>query len=94
MVSADGSKLYVAAGRSGLVVAIDTTTGKPVGQVAVGARPWGLALSPDGSTLYSANGSSNDVTAVDVASLQVKSRIAAGESPWGVVIGPWPLPAR
>jgi YVTN family beta-propeller protein len=60
----------------------------------VGARPWGLALSPDGSTLYSANGSSNDVTAVDVASLQVKSRIAAGESPWGVVIGPWPLPAR
>jgi YVTN family beta-propeller protein len=58
----------------------------PVGSVAVGTRPWGLALSPDGSRLYTANGPSNDVSVVDTAALSLVARIAAGRSPWGVAV--------
>ncbi len=57
-----------------------------VGSVEVGARPWGIALSPDGKMLYSANGPSNDISVVDIASeLQVLQAGKAGTSPWGVI---------
>lgn len=90
IVSPDGSRLYAATGRGGLVVAIDTATGKTLGSVAVGPRPWGISLSPDGKTLFTANGSSNDVTVVDVATLKVESKLAVGDGPWGAVAAPWP----
>jgi YVTN family beta-propeller protein len=51
----------------------------------VGARPWGIGLSPDGKTLYSANGPSNDISVVDVATNTVTKKIKAGSSPWGVI---------
>jgi YVTN family beta-propeller protein len=85
-VSPDGSRLYVSTGRGGSVIAIDTKTNKPVGSVAVGARPWGIALSPDGARLYTANGPSNDVSVVDTSTLSLITRIAAGTSPWGVAV--------
>ena len=53
----------------------------------VGARPWGIGITPDGQTLYTANGPSNDVSVIDVPTLTVKGRIKAGESPWGIAIG-------
>jgi YVTN family beta-propeller protein len=58
----------------------------PLGAVAVGARPWGLALSPDGSHLYTANGPSNDVSVVDTATLTLITKVPVGQSPWGVAI--------
>jgi YVTN family beta-propeller protein len=58
--------------------------------VEVGARPWGLGLTPDGKKLYTANGSSNDVTVVDAMTLAVIRRIPVGETPWGVASGPPP----
>jgi YVTN family beta-propeller protein len=72
------------------VVAVDATTDAVRGAVAVGKRPWGIALTPDGKKLYSANGPSNDVTVVDLATLAVTKTIAAGGVPWGVAIGPRP----
>jgi len=51
----------------------------------VGARPWGIALSPDGKMLYSANGPSNDVSVVDLATNTVTRKVKAGTSPWGVI---------
>ncbi len=51
----------------------------------VGARPWGITLSPDGKKLYSANGPSNDVTEVDLSSLNVTKHIKAGTGPWGII---------
>ena len=63
------------------MVAIDTRTRQPVGSVAVGTRPWGMALSPDGSRLYTANGPSDDVAVVDTASMQVVARVRVGRSP-------------
>jgi YVTN family beta-propeller protein len=67
------------------VFTIDTATNKSLGSVEVGARPWGIALSPDGKTLSSANGPSNDLSVVDVATNAVVTRIPDGASPWGVI---------
>ena len=77
-------------GRGGTVIAIDTRTYRPVGSVAVGARPWGIAISPDGSRLFTANGPSNDVSVIDTATLTVVQKIPAGDRPWGVITAPAP----
>jgi len=83
VVFPDGRRLYVSTGRGGTVVSIDTKTHQPVGSVAVGPRPWGLALSPDGTRLYTANRPSNDVSVVDTSTLGVVTKVAVGQSPWG-----------
>ncbi len=93
IVSRDGSRLYAATGRGGLVVAIDIESGKSLGSVPVGPRPWGIALSPDGKTIFTANGSSNDVSVVDVATLKLETKLAVGDGPWGAVVALWP-PAK
>ena len=64
---------------------LDTATDKVSGSVEVGARPWGITLSPDGKKLYSANGPSNDVTEVDLATFSVTKHIKAGTGPWGII---------
>jgi YVTN family beta-propeller protein len=90
VTSLDGRRLYVAAGRSGLLLAIDLATRKVAGQVAVGPRPWSVDRSPDGTLLYTANGSSNDVSVVDAATLKVLAKVPVGEGPWAAVVGPAP----
>ena len=71
-----------------MVSTIDTATNKVLGSVEVGARPWGIALSPDAKTLYSANGPSNDVSVVDLATNTVTKKIKAGKGPWGILVLP------
>jgi YVTN family beta-propeller protein len=56
------------------------------GEVEVGERPWGIALSRDGRHLYTANGPSNDVSVVDTETLRVVARIGVGEAPWGIAV--------
>jgi len=46
LLSPDASKLYVSTGRGHQVFTVDTATNKVVSSVEVGARPWGIALSP------------------------------------------------
>lgn len=82
------SACYVSTGRGGTLGAIDTKTNKLVGSVAVGTRPWELALSPDGARLYTANGPSNNVSVVDTGTLTVLTKAPVGQSPWGVAIVP------
>jgi YVTN family beta-propeller protein len=50
----------------------------------VGARPWGIALTPDGKKIYTANGPSGDVSVIDARTLQVTQRIPVGQLPWGI----------
>jgi len=40
----DATKLYVACGRSNAVAVVDTSSYKKVGEIAVGALPWGVAI--------------------------------------------------
>ncbi len=51
-VSPDGSHVYVAAGPSGYMSVIDTTTNTVTTTIAVGPEPFGVAVSPDGTRLY------------------------------------------
>src|SRR2546421_3584733 len=44
-------RLYVSTGRGGTVAVISPRDGALIGEVAVGARPWGLAVSEDGTRL-------------------------------------------
>jgi YVTN family beta-propeller protein len=90
LVSSDGSRLYVSAGRAQKVFAINTTTLEVEASVQVGTRPWGLAFSPDEKLLYVANGPSNDVSVVELTQLKEVRRIKVGASPWGIAIVPTP----
>ena len=67
---------------------LDIASLKVIESIAVGARPWGIGLSPDGRRLYTANGPSNDVSVVDTVSFSVIATIKAGEKPWGLTIVP------
>lgn len=81
------NRLYVSTGRGGKVAVIDVAgTPKLLQEVAVGARPWGIALSHDGKHLYTANGPSNDVSVVDTTTLKVIKKIAVDKSPWGIAL--------
>jgi YVTN family beta-propeller protein len=90
VVAPDGGRVYVSTGRGGTVAVIDGTTNAIVGTVAVGKRPWGIALTRDGRKLYTANGPSNDVAVVDTKTLKVIGRIPVGEVPWGVAVAAAP----
>jgi YVTN family beta-propeller protein len=82
----DGKRIYAANGGAGSVSVIDVATNKVTGEIAVGKRPWNMALTPDGKKLYVANGRSNSVSVIDTAALKVVKEIPVGELPWGVVI--------
>ncbi|HEX5463158.1 MAG TPA: hypothetical protein VFW88_00405, partial [Burkholderiales bacterium] len=45
-ITPDGSKLYVANGRSDSVSVIDTATNKKIKDISVGKKPWGVAIHP------------------------------------------------
>ena len=84
--STSGDFVYVTTGRGGTLARINAKTFALVDAVAVGARPWGLALSPDGRFAFTANGPSNDVSMVDLANMKVVRKIPAGIKPWGAVV--------
>jgi YVTN family beta-propeller protein len=70
----------------GSVMRIDTARNEVTATIAVGKRPWNMAITPDGSKLYVANGRSNNVSVIDTASVRKVADIPVGELPWGVVI--------
>jgi len=82
----DAKTILLTTGRGGRLVRIDVDAkGDGVtGSVAVGKRPWGLAMSPDNSRAFTANGPSNDITAVDPKTMKVVGRVTVGTGPWGV----------
>lgn len=86
-IAPDDSRVYVSTGRGGTIAILDTKSGKFVGTVNVGSRPWGMALSDDGRRLWIADGPpANDVSVVDLATDQVVKKIPVGKAPWGVAI--------
>jgi YVTN family beta-propeller protein len=62
--------------------------------IAVGQRPWGVALTGDGSKLDTANGVSNNVSVVDTGSGVVVATVSTGHGPWGVAVQRRLPPAR
>ena len=84
--SAAGDYVYVTTGRGGKLARIDARKFQYVDAVSVGARPWGLALSPNDRWAFTANGPSNDVAIIDLATMSVVGKIRAGTKPWGAVM--------
>jgi YVTN family beta-propeller protein len=76
----------VTSGGKGTVQVIDTASNAIVKEVAVGRRPWNMALTPDGKKLYVAAGRSNAVAVVDTDTYAKVADIPVGELPWGVAI--------
>ena len=89
-LSPDGTRLFVSAGRGGVVFVLDAKTLAVIGRAKVGTRPWGIALSPDGRLLFTANGPSNDVSVLKADTLEIVKTIPAGARPWGVAVVPVP----
>ncbi len=50
-VAGNGTRVYVSNGRGGTVSVLDARSDALLADIAVGVRPWGLALSADGGTL-------------------------------------------
>lgn len=85
MAEAANGHLYVSTGRAGSIFELDPAKGSIVGRIArVGARPWGIGLTPDGKLLATANGPSNDVTLISLEG-GARRTVDAGAGPWGVI---------
>ena len=78
--------VYVANGHGNAVTVIDAAKRMIIGTIAVGKRPWNLALTGDGRKLYVANGVSNDVSVIDTRTRKVIKTIVVGGGPWGVAV--------
>ena len=88
VLSPDEKWLYVSTGRGGAVAVISVEKRALDHLIEnVGARPWGLSLSPDGKHLFTANGSSDDLSIVDPSTGKVESQVKVGGLPWGVITG-------
>jgi YVTN family beta-propeller protein len=85
-VHPDGRHVFVTSGGEGTVQVIDTATNSIVAKIAVGKRPWNMALTPDGKKLYVACGRSNAVAVIDTDTNAKTAEIPVGELPWGVAI--------
>jgi YVTN family beta-propeller protein len=96
VVSADGTKLYVAQDNSDQVGIIDTDTLQTTGSIAplnvpgllqigskyTGAAPNGLALSPDGTALYVSLGGANAVSVVSLTAQGGPTPVALIPTGW------------
>lgn len=67
IVSPDGKKVYVSAGRGGIVCVVERILTRVLNTIKVGVRPWRIALSPDGKFLFAANGPSDYIPMIDLA---------------------------
>ena len=86
VITADGSRAFVALGRANHVAVVDVPKHKVLEYMLVGSRVWGLALSADEKTLYAANGLSDDISIIDVPSLTVTTSVPVGRVPYGILI--------
>ncbi|WP_407943094.1 YncE family protein [Methylobacterium oxalidis] len=75
-----GRRLFVLLPKDGTLV--------PDGEIAVGASPSGIAVTPDGATLLVANREANTVSVVDAGSRRETRVIPVGTHPFGITLDP------
>jgi YVTN family beta-propeller protein len=81
---------FLANGLSNTVSTIDVKarTKNPT-DIAVGASPWGVAVTPDGKTAFVTNSGSGSVSTIDVKTrTKHRTDIAVGAHPDGVAVTP------
>ncbi len=88
VLSADGTKLYVANSSDDTVSEIDTATLKVTRTMGTGFEPNGVAVDREGKTLYVANRLSNDISVINLANGQEIKRLAAGRGASYLTLSP------
>ena len=84
LVGAAAPFAYVPNEGSGTLSVIDTASDQVVGDIAVGAKPRGTAVSPDGRTAYVSDQPNAVVVVVDLVARKRSGAIPVGASPEGV----------
>jgi YVTN family beta-propeller protein len=91
VVSPDGTRIYVTMyddDKSGSgVAAIDANTGKVLGSIATGPKPYALAVAPDGRLWVPIHDASR-VEIVDGPTLKAVGQVTVPQNPHAVVIAP------
>jgi YVTN family beta-propeller protein len=94
-VASDGKHLFVTRGWDlnapppNLLSVVDTDTFQMTASVAVGTKPWFVAISPDQTKAYVANMLSNNVSVVDLSDLgamRVTATVGVTGQPKGTVV--------
>lgn len=88
VVSADGSRAYLANLGGATVSVLDGVSLAAIAQIPVSASPTSLALSRDGSRLYAAGDDTGVVSAIDTASHGVVAAGRVGTQAREVVVSP------
>ena len=86
--SPDGSKLFVAAAKAGLIQAFDAKSFAKLGEAAVGKRCWHFSFTADGGKLLAACGRSDAVYVVDTGKMAQVKIISGLRTPWGIATFP------
>ncbi|MGI4787910.1 MAG: Ig-like domain-containing protein [Janthinobacterium lividum] len=86
--SPDSHKVFAAGGTtSGSLTTLNAATNAVSSSLAVGAYPYGVAVSPDGSTVYVVN-ASGSVSVVNASTNAVTATISGLPSPSGIALVP------
>jgi len=89
ILSADGSKAYIANTGSSTVSVINTTTNKVTRTIQVsGGSPIGMAASKNGKWLYVADQTGGQVSVINLATGTETQAIPAGSNAYGVALSP------
>ena len=85
-IDAAGKRAYTANVASDDVSIIDIASGKLIGTVPVGHRPYAVALA--GQHAYVTNQYASTLSVIDIGSLKVVQTIAVGDHPEGIAADP------
>ncbi len=88
IVSADGTRLYVAAAGTESVFVFSTADGRKLNEIKVGHEPRRLVFSRDGRRLYVSNGEERFVSVVQVKTGLAIDKIKAGRDNRSMIITP------
>jgi YVTN family beta-propeller protein len=88
VLSADGTRLYVADRSAQAVTVIDTVKQTAITTVKVGHAPNGIAITPDGKTVWVANNDDGTIQSIDTATLKVSAPMTVGKNPRYIAIAP------
>lgn len=80
------SRLYAADIGGNSIAAVDAATGRVLGRIFTGSKPYGLALSADGKTLYVADSGGSDICLVDTDKLAVTGRVPLSFRPFDLAM--------
>ncbi len=85
-LSPDGSKLYVVARESNMLLVVDNQTGRVTHKIPVGKRPHTVVVTHDGKSAFVSNQWADNVYKIDLTTHKVTDTLSTGNGPAGMVL--------